>query len=160
MPCLSNSADAAYFASRSMTQERIRATYPLERRPASADATDRDLAESAQRLAHILPTGSADTAVVADTDKLMRQKTLTNKLAEEVAKKISEEGDTLIRLNLTAQPAPGAGRWLHCAPRVDKPFPDDKFATAVAMRIGVDLEDDVDVCRFCGDAVMSKAFMI
>jgi hypothetical protein len=155
LPALALTADAAYIASRVLTTAKVRAVYPHRRDGRMAD-TLWDLA--VQRVGSMvpLPTISIDSAM-SDKNQ-MKQKVLVEQITEHKANKCFEKADALQRQHFLAQRAPGAGRWLHSTPRVDRPISDVYFAIAVALRVGVDLKSGCDrLCPFCGACLDLKA---
>ena len=117
LQCVARVADAAYVASRAKTQERLNAVYS---RADIHDPAD-DFGDAAiQRISSHVVGVEINLDDAAEDGEPVQQRALSSKMVKAAAARQIQVAGPLARINIIAQRAPGAGRWLLPAPTDDR----------------------------------------
>jgi hypothetical protein len=152
--CCDRVADAAYIASREKTEGLVVGLQVPAAQQAQANPRGQCFQEALGRYSVAIHTGCISPPSTVHEDEWMTEKTqkaLTHKISCAVAHTLWRNSGPNGRANLQAQSAPFTGSWLTPAPAADIILTESQFATILAYRLGVDLEQHQPrLCRFCG----------
>ena len=137
-------ADEAYFASL-LASRNLRQTL--------GDADTGELQGAMNRTNARLVTNDANPFAIPESHtEVCSQQSIGRRLAAAKAEVVFERSTHLMRARLNAYSAPGAGIWSNAVPSqtLDKNLTSHELSTTVCLQLGVDVYDEIGVCKFCG----------